>query len=331
MQKAVLIINIGSPAHPTPEAVGDYLNEFLMDPFVIHLPLILRYPLVRWLITPRRKQLSAKLYKLIWSPTGSPLIQHSMDLAFAIQKELGDEFVVMPAMRYGTPSISDAMTLLKRRQVSDVTAIPLYPQYSLSATESAVEEIKREATGMDVNWVRPFFQNENFLTAFTNRTRKTIIDFKPDKILFSFHGLPRRHITQLHWQCRFNSCCDQLETHEKCYRAQAFYTARAIAQRLQLPETQYEVAFQSRLTDKWIQPFTDARYQQLPREGVRRLAVVCPSFVADCLETLEEVQIRGEKLFRESGGEALRLVPSLNAEPDWVKAVCGMISEAQPL
>lgn len=326
MPRGVLLVNIGSPRYPTREAVKLYLDEFLMDPYVIDLPFLLRYPLVRWLITPKRSRSSAALYSLIWSDKGSPLIQHSFDLEKAVQTQLGEDYVVKIAMRYGVPSIATAIDHFRTQGVHKIIGLALYPQYSTAATQSAIATFKRHARGLTITWVKPFYRSPLFLDAFAREARKTMETFPFDRVLFSFHGLPRRQLSKLSEVCRFGACCDAIRPeNEHCYRAQAFHTARAIAKKLNLKTSQFEVAFQSRLNARWITPFTDVRFQELPGEGVRHLLVICPSFVADCLETLEEVQIRGANLFTDHGGKSLRLVPSLNTNADWVRAVCEMV------
>ncbi len=324
----VLLINIGTPDIPTPGAVKKYLREFLLDPFVIDLPAVLRYPLVNWFILPKRCPASAALYQLIWSDKGSPLLHHSVRLAEAVQSRLGDEFCARAAMRYGNPSISTIINDLKSLGVNRIIAFPLYPQYSTAATESAIHEVRRVARATTVEVVPPFYRHSQFLDSFAERTRRDLDGFQYDKILFSFHGLPKRHVTRLHTHCDSSAhCCDTISAQNaNCYRAQCVYTARQIALRLNLAAHKFEIAFQSRLNDRWIVPFSDKRYQELPHEGVHNLAVVCPSFVSDCLETLEEVQIRGQRTFQNSGGKNLKLVRSLNTEPYWVDAVVGLVA-----
>ncbi|MBI1860992.1 MAG: ferrochelatase [Deltaproteobacteria bacterium] len=325
----ILLINIGTPDIPTPQAVGTYLKEFLSDPFVLDLPAPIRYALVHWLIVPRRKIASAALYQLIWSSTGSPLLYHSRRLADSVGKIMGSQFVVKAAMRYGNPSIKEVVSEMREEGVTRLVAIPLYPQYSLSATESARSEVIKRSGDLSTEILAPFFDRPAFLDLYAERVRSALSDFQWDRVLFSFHGLPIRHVTKLHDFCKVDDqCCDSLSDNNRlCYRAQCFFTARELAKRLALAPDQFEVAFQSRLNSRWITPFSDTRYAELPHEGVKRLAVVCPSFVADCLETLEEVQIRGARTFQNHGGEALKLVPSLNSEPEWAEAVSTWVRE----
>lgn len=328
----LVFINVGTPDSTEPSAVGKYLREFLMDPQVIDIPWLARWILVNVLIVPRRSRKSAALYRKIWTDQGSPLLVHTVGLAEKVQSRLGPEYVVRPAMRYGNPSITSALTACRRAGVTKLIAFPLYPQYSLAATDSSIREFRRLAQslmpGVPVSVVPPFYREEAYLDAVAEVSRPYLKEF--DKVLFSFHGLPERQVKKTAPTHCFSTpdCCAQItEANKNCYRAQCFFTARALATRLGLAEGTWEVGFQSRLgRTPWIRPFSDERYEALPAQGVKRLVVLTPSFVADCLETLEEVQIRGEEAFKKVGGEKLSLVPSLNTHVAWVEAVVKILS-----
>ena len=331
----VLLINLGTPDAPTPEAVGRYLREFLMDGFVIDTPAAVRWFLVNVLIVPRRKYQSAKAYQKIQLPEGSPLLVYTRALARKVAGELGDAYLVEFAMRYGNPSIRSALAKLKDQEVDRILVLPLYPQYAESSSETAMVEAKLSAKelGYDdrLTFLPPFYDRPEFINAFALRIGQALAEQEAEHVVFSFHGLPERHVTKLHHQhcLQAANCCEQIgKANLNCYRAQSFATARAIAHRLGLNNEDYTVSFQSRLgRAKWIAPPTEEVLRDLAHRGKQRIVVTCPSFVADCLETVEEIAIRGRETFIAGGGADLQLVPSLNAEPAWVAAVAAMIRE----
>ncbi|HET6610408.1 MAG TPA: ferrochelatase [Kofleriaceae bacterium] len=335
----LLLLNLGTPAAPTIPAVRRYLRQFLSDPRVIDIPAPARAALLNLVILPRRPTTSAAQYRTIWDPDrGSPLLFHSLDLRDGVQRHLGDGWRVELGMRYGDPSIPDAMTALHAAKVSRVVVLPLFPQYAASSTGSALEVVYGHAA---VAWntpplavVPPFYDDPEFLDAFAARGRAVLAENQADHILFSFHGLPERHLqksddTGAHCLCS-DDCCDRMvAANRNCYRAQCVHTAHEIAARLSLEPKNWTITFQSRLgRTPWIQPFTDVVIPKLADEGARRLVIFCPSFVADCLETLEEIGVRAQNQFREAGGTEVVLVPSLNSEPAWVKAVCNLALRA---
>jgi ferrochelatase len=335
----VLLINLGTPDAPTPEAVGPYLCEFLMDGFVIDVPKPLRWFLVNVMIVPRRKGQSAKAYQKVQLPEGSPLLVYTRALTEKVAASLAteDRYVVEYAMRYGKPSIAATLSKLRSLDVSRIIVLPLYPQYAESSFETAVVETKRRAQELGyadhLSFFQPFYDRPEFIAAFARRIAEDCEQRSPEHIVFSFHSLPERHLKRLDAtgeHCLVKStCCDEISAANKnCYRAQCVFTARAIAEQLGLKEDSYSVSFQSRLgRAKWIGPTTVDVLRDLARRGVKRIAVSCPSFVADCLETLEEMAIRGRETFLAAGGEELRLIPSLNADPAWVEAVAGWVRE----
>jgi ferrochelatase len=347
MRKGLLLVNLGTPESPTTEKVREYLAEFLMDPDVIDIPYPLRWLLVHGAILPKRPAASAEAYRKVWTDRGSPLMNFHLDLTDQVRIELENstpgKWSVEAAMRYGQPSIESKLRKLAQEGIKETHIFPLYPQYSLAATRSSVEETRRAAqrvasqtgTEMRLKFLPAFYQQKDFIEAFAQVARTALADYNYNHLLFSFHGLPERQIKKTDptggKHCLADaSCCDEIsDVNRDCYRAQSFQTAHAIARALQLPREKYTVCFQSRLgRTPWIQPFTDVLYAELPKKGVRKLAVMCPAFVADCLETLEEIQIRGRADFIAQGGEELKLVPSLNATSGWVSAVAKMVGES---
>ncbi len=333
MPTGLLLINLGTPDEPTTPAVRRYLREFLSDPRVIDINPVGRALLLNLIILPFRPAKSAHAYRQIWDDKrGSPLLAFSKDLAAGVQQKLGDRWRVELAMRYGSPSIKSGLEALRRAGVDRIVALPLYPQYAASSTATSVARVMELASaGWDVtplDVVPAFYADPGFLDAFAAVARPALADARADHVLFSFHGLPERQIQKSDpsgAHClRSTTCCDSITAvNQNCYRAQCYATARELAARLAI--TDYTVCFQSRLgRTPWIQPHTDVLLDELAKQGKKRLAVFCPAFVADCLETLEEIGMRARAQFKAAGGEELTLVPSLNATPAWIDAVCAM-------
>lgn len=331
----VLLINLGTPDAPTTQAVRTYLREFLSDPRVIDLNPISRWVLVNLIIAPFRSPKSAQAYQKIWTPEGSPLRTHTKKLARSLQDSLGSHYAVEMAMRYGNPSIPSGFEKLKDREVQEIRILPLYPQYASSSTgstEEAVLKLTRHRKDLpEIKFLPPFFDHPGFLRSFAEIGRPRLADFKPDHILFSFHGLPERHILEGDLggnHClKTPDCCEKIvPANGMCYRAHCFQSARGIARELHLSDGSYSITFQSRLgRTPWIKPFTDLVLHELAGTSKKRVAVFCPSFVSDCLETLEEIGIRARETFIEEGGEDLLLIPSLNSHPTWVETVGKMV------
>jgi ferrochelatase len=329
----ILLINLGTPDKPHAADARRYLRKFLSDPRVIDIPKIQRWLLVNLVIAPFRAPRSAAAYRKIWTDSGSPLLIHSAELARQVSDRLGNDYVVELGMRYGKPSIALAMETLIRRGATSIRVLPLYPQYSASATGSAVAEVLHVSHALwdppKISILPPFYNHAGFIDAFVELGSPIIDDTNPDHILFSFHGLPERQIQKSgpEYCLVKEDCCkhDTIQNHN-CYRHQCFVTADAIAKALRLQNDQYSVSFQSRLgRTKWIGPYTDQVLLDLANKGKKKVTVFCPSFVADCLETIEEIGMRGRESFLAAGGERLDLVPCLNAHPTWVKAVCEMV------
>lgn len=336
----VLLVNLGTPDAPRAPEVRRYLREFLSDPRVLDIPAPARWLLLHLVILPFRPARSAAAYRRVWRPDGSPLLHHSRRLAEALRGALPDCEVEL-GMRYGEPSLARGLQALRQRGCDRIVVVPLYPQYAASTTGSTLDALYRAAAPA---WntpfftvVPPFYDHPAFIDALAAVGAPVLDEFAPDHVLFSFHGLPERHLrkgdpTGAHC-LRTPDCCDAVGVANRtCYRAQCFATARLLRRRLGLKEADTSIGFQSRLgRAAWIRPYTESEVVELARRGVRRLAVFCPAFVADCLETLEEIGIRAAESFVAAGGEALRLVPALNDHPAWVAALAAIIREAAAL
>jgi protoporphyrin/coproporphyrin ferrochelatase len=331
----LLLLNLGSPAAPTPAAVGQYLREFLMDEYVIDIPAPLRWALVNLAIVPRRKYASAKLYQTIWTDAGSPLLRHTEALAAGLRAALGEQFRVAVGMRYGKPSTADGLSELLAAGVERVLVLPLYPQYAESSFETAVQAAQRAAMALGcadrLEILPPFYDQPGYLDASAALVREHLEKQPAEHVIFSYHSLPVRHLKRLdtsgqHCQQRADCCAQLSAVNARCYRAQCVFTTRALAERLELPAEQYSLSFQSRLgRQEWIGPQTEQVLKDLAARGVKRVAVSCPSFTADCLETLEEIAVRARETFLHAGGHELSLIPALNAHPIWVQALAAWV------
>ncbi|NMZ06508.1 ferrochelatase [Pseudomonas proteolytica] len=325
---ALLLVNLGSPASTSVADVRSYLNQFLMDPYVIDLPWPVRRLLVSLILIKRPAQ-SAHAYASIWWDEGSPLVV----LSRRLQQQMTAQWTQGPvelAMRYGEPSIESVLTRLAGQGISKVTLAPLYPQFADSTVTTVIEEARRvvrdKQLALQFSILQPFYDQPEYLDALVASARPHLQqDY--DHLLFSFHGLPERHLNKLnpgHSLEGSGDCCANAspEVRTTCYRGQCFSVARDFAARMGLADDKWSVAFQSRLgRAKWIEPYTEARLEALAQQGVKKLLVMCPAFVADCIETLEEIGDRGLEQFREAGGEELVLVPCLNDDPQWAVAL----------
>lgn len=334
---ALLLVNLGSPASTDVADVRRYLNQFLMDPYVIDLPWPLRRLLVS-LILIKRPAASAHAYASIWWEDGSPLVVLSKRLHQAMKASWTHGPVEL-AMRYGEPSLQTVLTRLAAQGIKQVTLAPLYPQFADSTTTTVIEEAKRVVREQQLpirfSILPPFFDQPEYLDALVD-SAKPYLEQDFDHLLLSFHGLPERHLHKLDatGHClKGDDCCRTAspEVLANCYRAQCLRSAELFAQRMGLKPEQWSVSFQSRLgRAKWIEPYTEARLDELAKQGVKKLLVMCPAFVADCIETLEEIGDRGREQFVEAGGESLQLVPCLNDHPSWITAL-KTLSERAPL
>jgi ferrochelatase len=326
---ALLLVNLGSPASTKVADVRSYLNQFLMDPYVIDVPWPVRRLLVSLILIKRPEQ-SAHAYASIWWDEGSPLVVLSQRLQQAMVKEWKQGPVEL-AMRYGEPSIETVLTRLAARGIQKVTLAPLYPQFADSTVTTVIEEAKRAVKAKSLNiqfsLLQPFYDQPEYLDALVENARPHLQQAH-DHLLLSFHGLPERHLHKLDLagnHCLKGADCCQIASPEviaTCYRAQCLRTAALFAERLGLADGKWSVSFQSRLgRAKWIEPYTEARLAALAQDGVKKILVMCPAFVADCIETLEEIGDRGKEQFREAGGEELVLIPCLNDDPNWAAAL----------
>ena len=329
-KKGVLLVNLGTPDSPSVADVRKYLNEFLMDKRVIDINPISRAMLVKGLIVPFRAPKSAKLYKEIWSEKGSPLLYHSIRQKDLLQQKLGKEFQVELAMRYQSPSIGSALERLKSANVRSIQVIPMFPQYASASTGSVIDKVmelvKDWQTIPDISFVNSFHDNELMIQTFAENAKRHQPETY-DHILFSFHGLPQRQLKKSDPTGKYclqaNDCCSRFNDANKfCYSAQSHHTALLIANKMGISKDQYTVCFQSRLgNDPWVQPYTSAIIAEQAKKGVKRLLVLCPAFVADCLETVYEVSVEYHDEFKALGGEKVQLVESLNDEPMWIEAL----------
>jgi ferrochelatase len=336
----ILLVNLGTPDAPEPGPVRRYLRQFLSDPRVIDVNPIGRAALVYLVVLPFRPARSAAAYRKVWMPEGSPLLVHGRALVERLRERMPEHPIEL-GMRYGNPSLERAVERLREQACDRLLVLPLYPQYAASSTGSTVEELARITgslwTTPFVGVIPPFYDHPAFLDAFSVIARETLAEFAADHVLFSFHGLPERQVVRCADPrvCLAGpSCCDALSlANRNCYRAQCHATARALAAALELGEVgeRWSIAFQSRLgRTPWIKPYTDEVVPALAKRGVQRLAVMCPAFVADCLETLEEIGMRARADFQAAGGDTLELIPSLNSEPVWVEALEQLIRESLP-
>jgi protoporphyrin/coproporphyrin ferrochelatase len=338
--KGVLLVNLGSPDSPSVPDVRKYLREFLMDGRVLDTPFPIRFAVVHGAILPKRPQQSAEAYHKVWTPEGSPLVVTSRHVQKKLQSRL--TVPIELAMRYQNPSIPSAIEKLRDRGVKELLLIPLFPHYAMSSYETAVmrveEVIAKLAPDMALDVIPPFYDQPDYIAALAESVKPQLAGGY-DHLLFSYHGIPERHLrkadpTKIHC-LKLPDCCENpgsaLPT---CYRAQCFQTTKSLVKAANISPSKYSISFQSRLgRDPWLKPYTDFEIPRLAKDGVKKLAVICPAFVSDCLETIEEIGIRGKELFLEAGGKDLILIPCLNEHPMWIDALEKMVNGflARPL
>ncbi len=328
-------MNLGSPDSTDVKDVRRYLKQFLMDERVIDIPYPARYILINGIIVPFRAPKSAEAYKTIWTKEGSPLVVLTKQLQHALQQQVSVPVEV--AMRYGNPTTAVAFdNLLKNHPgLDEVLAIPLYPHYAMSSYETAVEYAKdvhaKNKYPFKLTFLKPFYKEPNYIHALAENIRP-YLQQSYDHILFSYHGVPGRHIrksdvTGCHC-LKVTNCCETASpSHAQCYRHQVFTTTRLVMRLLNIPENKYSISFQSRLGKGWLEPFTDIRLEEMPKEGVKKLLILCPAFVSDCLETLEEIEVRGKESFMQAGGETYTMIPCLNTNPLWVNVLSNWVRD----
>jgi ferrochelatase len=320
MKTGVLLLNLGTPNSPSPRSVATYLSEFLMDGRVIDLPFLLRACLVFGLIVPIRSFVAAKAYKKIWTSAGSPLLINSINIKNKLQTKLGNNYVVNLAMRYANPNIKGQLYNLLQQNCNNLIIIPLFPQYSSAATGSAVAKVLQKLQASivlpNIQIVTDFYMNKFFIQAWAERIKTSLHNKKYEILLFSYHGLPERHILEPAVQ----------SNQQYCYRRQCYATTELIAQELKLSKNQYAISFQSRLgRTPWIKPYTDKLMPDLIKQGIKNIAICCPSFVADCIETLEEIGISAKQAWQNSGGTELHAVPCINDADLFIECLISLI------
>lgn len=326
-------MNLGSPKSTAVKDVKEYLGEFLMDERVIDYNWFLRSLLVKGIILNTRPAKSAEAYKAVWTDEGSPLIVFTEKIKDKLQKLV--DIPVEIGMRYAEPSIETGISKLVAQGVDKIVLFPLYPQYAMSTTESVIvkaEEVRKlKFPDVQINYIEPFYNNEMYIESLADSIKTRFSD-DYDALLFSYHGVPERHIykTDPTKTCNLNDCCSKKSnpSHSFCYKHQCFETTNKVIEKLNLPREKAIVSFQSRLgKDKWIEPYTDATLKALPSKGVKKIAVVCPAFVSDCLETLEEIAMEGKEIFLHNGGETYEYIPCLNDNDTWIQVIKTLCEE----
>jgi ferrochelatase len=333
----VLLIQLGTPDSPKTSDVRRYLSEFLNDPRVIDLPFIARKLLVNGIIVPFRAPKSAKIYQELWEMSGgvSPLITHTENVTQLLQEKMDEEFTVEFAMRYQNPSMDMVLEKIRKVNYDKIIIIPLFPQYASASSGSAIEKamniIRKWWVIPELKIVSQFWDSEGYINSIVERSKA--FDLKSyDHVLFSYHGLPERHVDKVYEGsdlCTDQPCETELnEKNKLCYKATCFATTRLIAEKLNLKESDYTVCFQSRLTKRWLTPFSDQVVEECAKKNAKRLLVFSPAFVADCLETLVEIGSEYQEIFEEHGGETVDLVPSSNDHPEFISCLNELVLNA---
>ncbi|MDL5513426.1 ferrochelatase [Arenibacter sp. M-2] len=335
--KGVLLVNLGSPDSPTPKDVKPYLDEFLMDERVIDVPKWLRNIIVRGIILQTRPKKSAEAYKKIWWEEGSPLIVISERFAQKVKEQ--SEIPVALGMRYGSMTIKNALEELTKKGVDEVLLVPLYPHYAMSSYETVVVKTMEVKDAffpkVKITTLPAFYNNQDYIEVLSESIAAGLKGFEYDHILFSYHGIPERHIkksdpTKFHCKIDDNCCKTNSVAHHTCYRHQCYEMTGKVKEQLGLSDDRVSLSFQSRLpNDPWLKPYTDFEFERFGKEGIKRLAVITPAFVADCLETLEEIAMEGKQQFQEAGGEDYKHIPCLNDNEAWVNLMVKWIGDWQ--
>ena len=334
-KRGIILMNLGSPDSTSVKDVRRYLNEFLMDGKVIDIPYLLRVLLVKGIIVPFRAPKSAEAYATIWTKEGSPLVVLTEQLQQQLQQFTTEPIEI--AMRYGNPSPAQAYDNLMKKVpgLEEVIAIPLYPHYAMASYETAVDYAKevheKGKYPFKLNFIKPFYDEADYIKAMAENIRPYLNE-EYDHVLFSYHGIPERHLTKTDptaAHCmKVNDCCNvDSPAHKKCYRHQCFVTTQLITETLGIAKNKHSISFQSRLGKGWLTPFTDIRLEQMPKEGIKKLLILCPAFVSDCLETLEEIEERGKESFIAAGGTSYTMIPCLNTNSMWVDTLSKWVKE----
>ena len=335
MKRGYLLMNTGSPDSPNVSDVKKYLGQFLMDPYVIDLPWPARALLVHGIILNTRPKKSAEAYQSIWSENGSPLIHYCQELTKELKLRFNEP--VELAMAYGNPSLSTALEKLLKQDVQEICLLPLFPQYAMATVGSCIgwlkKIVKQKKSDVIIRMAPPYYNHPTYFEPIADKIRNT-----DEYILFSYHGIPERHLrktdpTGKHCM-KCENCCNtpNSEAHSLCYRQQCFATTDAIVKYLNLPDDRWRLTFQSRLGankfNEWLKPYTDKTLRSLPSEGIKKLAVLCPAFFCDCLETLEEIEEEGKEIFINAGGESYRMIPCLNNSSEGIHCLETLMHDA---
>ena len=326
----ILLVNLGSPSSLDIADIRKYLSQFLSDDSVIDLPKPLQQTLLRTFILPFRPKYTKAAYEKIWTPEGSPLVVNTQKIANALHEKTG--WNVDIAMRYQQPSIEKALEKISKEGCRKMVIVPLYPHNAAATIGSTKKEIQRIVTKLNpkfsISFVKPFFDNDAYIDALASSLEPHIYH-DMDTLLFSYHGLPERHLlkadpTGSHCMTMKHCCTGNADVARTCYRANVLKTASLTAQKLKLSNDKWTVSFQSRVSligPKWLNPYTSYQLKHFPESGLRRLVVVCPSFICDCLETLFEIDIEGRRIFEQAGGKSFTFVPSLNDRPVFINCL----------
>jgi protoporphyrin/coproporphyrin ferrochelatase len=338
-KKVILLANLGSPNSPEVKDVKPYLDEFLMDEKVIDVPYWIRYLLVKGIIVPFRSPKSAKAYQSIWTKEGSPLIVITKNLAEKVQELSG--IPTYYCMRYANPTPSSVLDTIiqENSDVKEVILVPMYPHYAMSSYETAVDHVKSSHQKgnypFTLKIIPPYYNDTQYIDSLAESISPYLSN-DYDHILFSYHGIPERHLTKTQPQItkthclKCENCCQTPhEAHQFCYRHQVIETTKMVTKSLGLDDQKVSWSFQSRLgQDKWLKPYTAQQFENFPKQGIKKLLVVCPAFVSDCLETLEEIQEEGKEEFLHAGGEVFDVVPCLNTNQLWVETIIDFVQKA---
>lgn len=330
----VLLINLGTPDSPAVGDVRPYLSQFLNDPRVIDIPWLSRKILVNLIIVPFRAPKSAAIYRKLWTDQGSPLLFHSENARRLLAASLGSDYQVHLAMRYKNPSIPDVLEVMRKANYTTIIVLPMFPQYASASTGSALEEVMNVIYKWwvipEVKVISQYYDHPLFIDAFVARAAAHDLS-SYDHILFSYHGLPRRQVDKVHLtgNCETARCRTEINGENKyCYQATCYATTRLLAERLNISPDRYTVCFQSRLDEKWLQPFSDKVVEECARKGLKRLLAFSPAFTADCLETVIEIGDEYQEIFHKNGGEKVQLVESLNDHPVWIQCLKDLVLKA---
>ncbi len=331
----MILVNLGSPDSPNPKDVKKYLGEFLMDKRVIDISYLGRLLLVKGVILNTRPKKSAKAYQKIWMTEGSPLIVYSKKLLKKVQKYTDVKVVL--AMRYGNPSLKQGIEELAKQGITKIFLIPLYPQFAMATTETinvlADEIVNKYFPKIKLRKLPAFYNRTDYIEVLSQTIKKALSKSKPEHLLFSYHGVPERHIkksdtTKSHCKIDGNCCKSKSPAHQFCYRHQCYETTERVVKKLNLKTDFFSVSFQSRLgRDPWLKPYTDRTIEDLAKNGLKKLTVVTPAFVSDCLETLEEIGIEAKQSFLNNGGKEFNTIPCLNDDETWAKTLANWIND----